>query len=396
MDILQPQPAPLRRSPLWRLAFRGGFLGAAVFAVLGMGRWLAWMLAPQYWRGSLPPHWWHAHEMVFGFALPVVAGFLLTAVATWTGLPGTRGRRLQWLFGSWLLARLLLWFFPPLLWLAWLLETLFLLLVLYELGSRVWARRQWRNLLFPPLLLVLVALNTASYACVDRPLISTQLHYATVWLVTVFVVTIGGRVIPLFTGNRLGLRILPHGPWFDTLAIASVALVGLLSLLHWGEEQLPGYAALCLAAGVIHCYRMMRWQGWKTFAVPLLWSMHLAYLCIPLTLLGLAWAGSDPIAVKNLIHLLAIGAIGGMILAMMSRVSLGHTGRPLTVPHYIALAFALIFAAALLRALLPLIAAELTGWAWRASAFVWIVAFGAFTWRYTPILTRPRVDGKDG
>lgn len=398
MEIQEPHAAHRPTSPLWRLAFRAGFLAAGIFGVLGMSRWTLWMLAPQQWRSSLPPHWWHAHEMIFGFAMPVVAGFLLTAVATWTGLPGTRGLRLQLVFGCWLLARLLLWLSPALLWVAWALETLFLLLVMYELGRRVWARRQHRNLVFPPLLLALAVMNAASYARVEDPNFTTRLHYAAVWMICVFVVIVGGRVIPLFTGNRLGLRIVPHGPGFDFLAVLSVVVAGLLSLFPWQRQPLTAAVAtgLYLAAGAIQLYRMLRWQGWKTGSVPLLWSMHLSYLCIPLTLFGLAWAGNDPVVGKNLIHLLAVGTVGGMILTMMSRVSLGHTGRSLEVPFYMALAFALVFAAALLRALLPVINVELTPWAWRTSALLWIVAFSCFVGRYTPILLSPRADGRDG
>ena len=99
-------------APLWRLAFRAGFLFAAVFAVLAMSRWLLWLLYPASWDAGLSPHWWHAHEMIFGFAMPVVAGSLLSAVATWTGLPGTSGWPLKILFGLWLLARIILWLLP--------------------------------------------------------------------------------------------------------------------------------------------------------------------------------------------------------------------------------------------------------------------------------------------
>ncbi len=124
--------------------------------------------------------------------------------------------------------------------------------------------------------------------------------------------------------------------------------------------------------------------------------MHLSYLCIPLALLGLALAGNDPAAGKNVVHLLATGAIGGMILAMMSRVSLGHTGRPLEVPRYLALAFALIMLAAVIRSVLPLAAPGMTLLWWQVSALLWIVVFSIFLYRYLPILTRPRADGKPG
>ena len=383
-------------APLWRLAFRAGFLLAASFAVLGMARWLYWMLSPASWDYSIAPNWWHAHEMVFGFAMPVVAGFLLTAVATWTATAGTTGRRLQLLFALWLLARILLWLAPGQLIFAWLAEMLFILFLTFELTTRVWGRRQWRNMLFPPVLLTLAALSSASYWNADNPILTTRLHYGAVWMITVLVVIIGGRVMPMFTGNRLGFKISPLPAWFDYLAIGSTVLIGLVTAILPWDKAGPWLPLLCLAGGAIHLFRLAWWRGWKTLGVPLLWSMHLSYLCIPLAMLGLALAGADPVASKNVTHLLAVGTIGGMILSMMSRVSMGHTGRPLDVPAYLAWAFGLLILAAVIRAFLPLLAVSLTPWAWRISAVLWIVAFACFLLRYVPILTRARVDGKSG
>jgi uncharacterized protein involved in response to NO len=381
--------------PLWRLAFRAGFLLAGAFAVLGMARWLHWMWWPELWNFAVLPVWWHAHEMVFGFAMPVVAGFLLTAVAAWTGIPGTTGWRLQLLFGFWLAARCIIWLLPEQLWIAWLAEMLFIALVLYELTKRVWAVRQWRNMLFPPVLLALAAFNTASYWSASDPLLSMRLHYGAVWMISVLVVIIGGRVIPLFTGNRLGLAITPLPLWFDVLAIGSTVLIGLGMALS-PEPPVTPFALLCLAGGIIHTVRLSHWQGWKTLGVPLLWSMHLSYLCLPLAMLALAMTAGDAAASRSVIHLLAIGTIGGMILAMMSRVSLGHTGRPLEVPAYLSVAFALVFAAAILRAGLPLLDVALTPWAWRIPAVLWVIAFALFLLRYVPVLLQPRVDGRAG
>ena len=334
--------------------------------------------------------------MIFGFALPVVAGFLLTAVATWTGLPGTRGWRLKLLFGLWLMARLVLWLAPGWMLLAWLAEMLFIAITMFELGRRVWQRRQWRNMLFLPVLLILALLDSASYRNAENIFATTSLHYGAVWMIAAFVVIIGGRVIPLFTANRLGLTIAPLPIWFESLAIGSVILVGLAwSFLPW-QPRGTDLRLLCLATGLLHLYRLAHWQGWKTRAVPLLWSMHLSYLCIPLALLGLALVGNDPVAGKNMIHLLAVGTVGGMILAMMSRVSLGHTGRALEVPAYLAAAFAAIIAAAVIRALLPSLLPGFTALAWHCSSALWIFAFACFLYRYLPILTSPRADGKPG
>jgi uncharacterized protein involved in response to NO len=395
MKIIEPMTES-DQPPLWRLAFRPGFLLAGGFAVLSMARWLYWMWRPETWDFTLFPGWWHAHEMVFGFAMPVVAGFLLSAVATWTGLPGTNGWRLKLLFGLWLCARIILWLLPSQLPLAWLAEMLFLGLLIVEVTKRVWAVRQWRNMLFPPVLLTLALLSSASYWYAQDPILSARLHYGAVWMITVLVVIIGGRVTPLFTGNRLGLKISPLPIWFDYLAIGSTALIGLVTAIWPWQQTGPWLGMLCLTGSIIHFIRLGHWQGWKTLGVPLLWSMHLSYLCIPLAMLGLAMVGGEPAASKNVVHLLAIGSIGGMILAMMSRVSLGHTGRPLEVPAYLSVAFGLVFAAAILRAFLPLVDIALTITAWRVSAGLWIIAFSLFLVRYTPVLTQSRVDNKPG
>jgi len=390
------EPATAHTVPVWRLAFRAGFLLAGAFAVLGMTRWLYWMWWPQNWDFTVLPVWWHAHEMVFGFALPVVAGFLLTAVAAWTGVPETSGGRLKILFGLWLIARVVLWFLPEWLPLAWLAEMLFIALLMYELTTRVRAVRQWRNMLFTPVLFILALLSSASYWSAQNPLLSERIHYSAVWMITVLVVIIGGRVIPMFTGNRIGQKIAPLPNWLDYLAIGITALIGILTMLWPWQQSILWLTLLCTAGFIIHCARLTHWQGWKTTGIRLLWSMHVSYLCIPLAMLGLAIAAGDPAATKNLIHLLAIGTIGGMILAMMSRVSLGHTGRPLEVPTYIAVAFGLVFAAAIVRAFLPLLDVVYTLWAWRISAVLWIVAFTLFLVRYAPMLLQRRVDGKPG
>lgn len=389
---------PIRAEPpaLWRQAFRAGFLLAGVFAVLSMARWLHWMWWPEAWDFRLFPGWWHAHEMVFGFAMPVVAGFLLSAVATWTGLPGTKGQRLQLLFGLWLTARIILWLFPGQLALAWLAEMLFIGLLMYELTKRVWAVRQWRNMLFPPVLFALAVFSSASYWSAGDPALAIRLHYGAVWMITVLVVIIGGRIIPLFTGNRLGVKISPLPASLDYLAIGSTMLIGLGTAFWPGQKTTDWLPWLCLAGCILHLVRLVHWQGWKTLRVPLLWSMHLSYLCIPLAMLGLAIVGGDPSASKNVIHLLAIGSIGGMILTMMSRVALGHTGRPLEVPTYLSVAFSMVFIAAIIRAFLPLLDTALTLSAWQLSAGLWITAFSLFLIRYTSILMRPRVDDKPG
>jgi len=361
-----------------------------------MLRWLVWLLAPDLWLSQLSPQWWHAHEMVFGFALPVVAGFLLTAVATWTGLPGSKGGRLQLLFGTWLLARLILWLWPEFAGLAWALEMLFILVLIWELGSRVWAQRQWRNMIFLPVLIILAVLCSGSYLSLADPVSHTRWHYGAIWFVSLLVVVVGGRVIPLFTSNKLGIHISAHPQWLDQVCIGLIVLIALLPLFPLPAATNHWLATLYFTGGALHLYRVLHWQGHKTLAVPLLWSMHLSYLCIPLALLGLGLSSGNIVAQKHIMHLLAVGTISGMILTMMSRVSLGHTGRPLRVPAHVSLSFVLVFSATLVRVGIPILEPKLTLLAWKASALMWVLAFAIFLYHYVPILLRPRIDGKPG
>jgi uncharacterized protein involved in response to NO len=154
--------------------------------------------------------------------------------------------------------------------------------------------------------------------------------------------------------------------------------------------------ALLLVTATLHLLRLYRWQGWRGLGEPLLWSLHLSYLFIPMGLLGLAICIPDPFASKQIMHLLGIGALAGMILAMIARVALGHTGRPLRVGMSVSTSFALLATAALLRSLLPLVWPESTMWAWRLSALCWIAAFVTFLWHFLPILLTARPDGKPG
>ena len=164
----------------------------------------------------------------------------------------------------------------------------------------------------------------------------------------------------------------------------------LLSVSGQLLQDLTWLRVLLLVTAMLHLLRLYRWRGWTGLGVPLLWSLHLSYLFLPLGLLGLALAIPDPVASKQLMHLLGIGAVAGMILAMMARVSLGHTGRPLEATLMISTAFALLATGALLRSLLPLLWPAQTLWGWRLSALCWIAAFAIFLWRYTPILLAAR------
>ena len=383
--------------PLWQLAFRPGFLAAALCAVLAMSVWLLLLEGALAWKHPYARAWWHAHEMLFGFAMPVVVGFLLTAVATWTGIAATTGRRLQLLFACWLAGRVAL-LLPTshALLIAACADSLFMLGATWELGRRVWSVRQTRNYAFVPILLLFTTLNLMSYSQANAPLAGTDIHYGVLWLFMLLIAFVGGRVIPFFTARRLGFEQPATAPWLDYGAIALLLVIVLLSVSGQLLQDQAWLRALLLITATMHLLRLYRWQGWRGLGEPLLWSLHLSYLFIPLGLLGLALSIPNPYASQQLMHLLGIGAMAGMILAMIARVALGHTGRPLKVGAAVSASFALLATGALLRSLLPLLWPTLTLWSWRLSALCWIAAFAIFLWHYLPLLLTARPDGKPG
>ena len=383
--------------PLFRLGFRPFFLLGALFSCLAMLGWLGqlnnWFALP----GIGNPIWWHAHEMLFGFGAAIVAGFLLTAVQNWTAHPGVRSWPLALIVGLWVLPRCLL---------PWLGEGNLILMALdlawlplcaWFLAKPVIMTRQWRNLFFVPLLLIMTLLNGASWLWRDDWSAVEHLLITTVLLFTTLIAVMGGRVIPFFTARGTGQEKAPPSPWLERGALASLWLILLLWLLPDSWTHSLYMVPLYIVAAGLHLGRQLRWRPGTTLAQPLLWSLHLAYLFIPLGLLALAaQAAGLPLSLSLASHLLSAGCMGTMILGMIARVSLGHSGSALHVGRRITLAFALVILSAFMRVLLPLYWPSLTLTGWNLSGWSWIAAYGLFVWVYTPILARPRADGRPG
>lgn len=383
--------------PLFGLGFRPFFLGAAAFAVLAVALWaasfLGWLaVAPR--GGALV---WHLHEMTFGFACAVIGGFLLTAVQSWTNSPGLRGAPLAALFGLWLAARIG-WLWPGLPWpLLAGLELAFLPALAARLGWQLARAGQRRN--YPLVaLLALLALADAVATCAVRDndfALLRQAVWAALWLIGGVIALIGARVIPLFTANGLGLPPpAPVSPWEPRLATGGFVLLAALAGAGAGLAPDPWLAPLLLALALLHAGRSARWYRSGVWRVALLWSLHVAYAWLALALFALAaWHAGAPVVGSAALHAFTVGTVGGLTLAMMARVSLGHTGRPLTPPRAIAIAFAAVALAAAARAGLAGVAPRL-GVA--LAAVAWCVGFGVFVVCYAPMLWRPRVDGRPG
>ncbi len=405
-------PARERRSTVLRgsevffsYAFRPLFLLATLHALLAVPiwvcGWLGWLPMPTIVGGN--PTWWHAHEMLFGFAGAAVGGFLLTAVATWTKRPPVSGGLLLALAVSWLSARLLL-FVPGSVAPGWVTPAAAAAdigygLLLFGLMSReVIAVRNRRNYKVLVLLALLVVCNAAFYVGVEgRGGWVDPALLGALWVFVLLISIIAGRVIPAFTGNWLRLHEPQQAdgkssalPSFDQLdLVAVVALIGFAALTLLPAP--PMLIALTgLVAGSLSLARVARWQGFRARRDPLVWILHVSFLWIPVGLLLLSGAalGWWPASVG--VHALTTGAIATMILAIASRAALGHTGRPLRSHPLVNVGYAMVTLAAVLRVLVP--GAPNARVTLLLSAASWSVGFACFAWRYIPILVGPPVE----
>lgn len=396
MQVLDRRKA-MAIAPLLRLAFRPFFLAGGLLAVLAIPLWLAafsgsiadWQPAGG-WLG------WHRHELLFGFGLAIIAGFLLTAVQTWTGRPGISGAPLAALALLWLSGRV-----------AWLVNAPWPLLALLELtfplavaalmGFTLWKVRQKRNYPIAVVLLLLAAADGLSlYGLLEghegwqRQGVLTGL-----WLVAAMMGLIGGRVIPFFIQRGLGkVEGVTPWPWLDWLLLIVSPLVALSYAAGSALEPNLWVGLLFTALAAGHLVRLVRWHDRALWRVPLLWSLYLAYGWLAVACLGMAlWHVGVPVNASLAVHSLTIGAMGGLVLAMIARVSLGHTGRPLEPPSGMTLAFILLNLACLSRVVLVLFLPLPALW---LAGLCWALAFGLYAWRYGPMLLRGRVDGHPG
>jgi len=393
IDDPQKRPSPAAWA-LFGLGFRPFFLAAGLYAILMMVLWLL-VLGGVMTPGELPSLVWHGHEMVFGFTVAVIAGFLLAAAQNWTGLRTPSGRPLAALFLLWLAGRL--GFLIPGLpsGLVALIDLAFLPALAITLAWPILRTKQLHNYPFPILLLALAAANALVHAEALHWTSGTArpgLHLA-VYVVIMIITLMGGRVIPYFTDNKLRTRAR-RWKTIEWL-VPAATLVTLIAAV--AAPQSPVTALLAAVAAIAHAIRLAGWYTSKYWSVPLLWVLHLGYAWVPLgfALLALSAAGWDA-AAGSALHAFTAGAIGVLTLGMMARLSLGHTGRPLEPPPIMTLAFVTINLAALARVALPLLFPAAYTRGMDVAGLIWIAAFGLFVAVYGPMLLRPRVDGKPG
>lgn len=396
MQVIDRRKA-LSIPPIWRLAFRPFFLAGAVYALFAVPLWiLAWSGSLGDWQPAGGWLAWHRHEMVFAFATAIIAGFLLTAVQTWTGRPSLSGRPLVVLAVIWLAARLA-WLLNLPLWALIPLELLFLVVLAAQMARLLWAVRQKRNYPIVVVLGLLTAVDALTLAglAAGQDAWQRQGAIAGLWLVGAMMTLIGGRVIPFFTQRGLGrVQQVKAWPWLDGALLVGTALIGVLHAFGWALPPQPLIGVLFLVLGAGHLLRQARWYDAGIWGVPLLWSLHLAMFWLVVACVGL---GLWHLGVLQLsspwLHAFTVGSMAGLILAMIARVTLGHTGRPLQPPAGVTAAFILLNLGTVARVFLG-VAWPLHGM-WLAAA-CWALAFGIYAWQYAPMLCQARVDGHPG
>ncbi len=397
LQIEKSTPAP--RFALFQLGFRPFFAGAALFSIVAVFLWmLVYVFGQPLVPAVLDPLAWHAHEMIFGYTLAVVAGFLLTAVVNWTGQPSLTGPSLAMAWLLWLSARVALYLPEGGLSIAAVADMAFLLMVTFGVARPVFRARQWKQMgILSKLVLLLIASGTFYAGALGHLAQGVEWGlFGAFYVVLALVLMVARRVMPFFIERGVEEAFTPRNRrWLDIVSLIGV-LIWALFEVFWPAQQ-EAIAILSLALFLLHALRMIDWHTPGIWRKPLLWSLYLGYASLVLGF-GLRvlsiWGNLSPFLA---LHAFAYGGIGMMTLGMMSRVSLGHTGRNVFHPPRIVIVFLLLLAlGAVTRVLMPLVdMAHYTLWI-GVSQILWMAAFGLFAWVYVPMLIRPRIDGRPG
>ena len=400
--VAEPEGTAAEQPVVLQAGFRPFFLLGTLYAAAALAVWLlifAGVVLP--WPGAWPVLYWHGHEMLFGFVATAIAGFLLTAVPNWTGTPRVAGRPLALLAAAWLLGRFALWgalwlpaWSPP--WLVAAADLLFLPALAVAVGRPILRAGKRHNYPVLGVLALLSAANLLMHAALlgAAPFgLRLGLH-ASLYLVCVLLAIIAGRIVPLFTRNNLsrrGVEVEVESSVWVERALVPVMGAAVIAVLLRPSSLAAGMA--CLACGALLLLRQARWQPHRTLGVPILWVLHVGHAWLACGFLGLgANAFSPLLPTSTAFHALSAGAIGTMIVGVMTRVALGHSGREIRATPLLVAAYALVIAGGAIRVLGPLLFPD----AYRATVLwagsTWSAGYILTAIACWPILTRPRVD----
>ncbi|HET9207615.1 MAG TPA: NnrS family protein [Burkholderiaceae bacterium] len=392
LHTIEEPPARSQRFALWELGFRPFYLAGSTFAALSIALWMlqvSGVLPAAYLAGPL----WHAHEMLFGFALAVIVGFLFTAGRNWTNEPTPTGRTLAALVLLWLAARVLV--LTPWGWPAAVANVAFPIAAASCLAGPFIKARNRRNYFFVGLLVALgIAAGVIHLAQLGVIAVPAWAGLQVALDAVMFIVAVmGGRVIPMFTNGGI-----PGAGAVRNITVERVALGSVLVLIAADLVGTHGgWLVACAVVGCIaHAVRWALWRPWRTASTPIVWVLHLAYAWLPIHLGLRALAELGRVPASTATHALTVGAIGGLIIGMMTRTARGHTARPLRADRFDVACYGLVLLAGAIRVGAPLLWPALSLVAWQLSAVSWSAGFGLYAIRYWPVLTRARLDGKPG
>ncbi|MDE2026937.1 MAG: NnrS family protein [Candidatus Omnitrophica bacterium] len=378
--------------------FRIFFLGAIVYAILSMVIWLLLFSLGYRIVIPMPQILWHGHEMVFGFTMAVVAGFLLTAVINWTGLPTLSGGPLLVLFLFWVAARVLA-FMPPSfpVWPIALCNSLFLFFLSIGVMRPIIAAKQWGQFaVISKLLLVFLSSLVFYWGLIhfDNEMDRKALHFA-IYMIVGLIFTVGRRILPFFIERGVGYPVTLRNS--KVLDMASLVLLVAFSFIDVFWPQPLTVEILSIALVLVHSLRLAGWHTYGIWKKPLLWVLFIGYvfLIIGFVLKFLTVLGARPD--DSALHAFTVGGIGVFTLGMMARVSWGHTGRNIAeAPRQLPFIFIPLIAGAVVRVFCPIFSVSNYILCISISQVLWIIAYGFFLILYFPILISPRPDGKRG
>lgn len=384
---------------LFRLGFRAFFLTASLFAVVSMMVWMAELIfSIKLLPETISPAYWHAHEMIYGYTLAVIAGFLLTAVKNWTNIQTLHGWSLCVLVSLWLLARVAtLILGEPALMAGLILDNMFIVYLSVALTIPVVKAKLWKNMVVVSQLYFLLIGNVI-YSLGMLGLFQDGQRigiYIGLYMVLSLIFMLSRRVVPMFIERGVGYSVtLKNHGWVDTSCFVLFFLFA-VSDVFFNNPALP--ASLAAVLCVLHSIRLWGWYTHGIWKKPLLWVIYVAYAWMIAAFALKAVSVIFAIPVSLVIHAFTVGGIGMMTLGMMSRISLGHTGRDINNPPTgVTIMFLMLLVAGVVRVFFPMISAE-NYQLWVAlSQGLWILAFTLFVYLYARILLRARIDGRWG
>jgi uncharacterized protein involved in response to NO len=389
-SIQSKAPSATTSFALWDLGFRPFYLLASFFSAFSILLWAAQLsgyLTYAYLQGPV----WHGHEMLFGYTTAIITGFLLTAVRVWTKEPTINGMPLMALAVLWICGRVLV--LTPFAMTAAVVNAAFPISAALAISIPLLRSQNTRNYFFIGLLalmgVLIFVVHLALQGHIELPA-SMGLQLA-LDVVLFIMAVIGGRVIPMFTNNGISGANATRSALVEKFALGTVILLFVADLLQLPQTLV---AIIVLTSTVAHGIRWFLWKPWQTLKVPLVWILHAAYAWIVIHLLLRSLSALELLIAPYAIHALTVGAIGGLTIGMMTRTARGHTGRPLIADKFEVTMFLLIQIGAFVRVFGGIVSQGLYMASIQLSALLWTLAFSLFVFRYWPVLTRPRVDGK--